>query len=85
VCGPCPTVLGFPERGALRPHGSCTLLCPRLTLARAFRPKRRTMILGSVATLAVAAVGMAAVTLFATSSVSLLSKTHTLVSERAHG
>ena len=46
-----------------------------------FRPKRRTIIMGSVATLAVATVAMAAMTLYASGSVSLLSKskTHTLV------
>ena len=48
------------------------------------RLKHRTMVFGSVVTLAVAAVAMTAVTLFATSSVSLLSKTHTLVSAGAH-
>lgn len=67
---------------------SACLITPRCVLHfyclrdDASRPKRRTMIASGVATLAVAAVGMAAVALYSTSSssVAMLSKTHTLVS-----
>ena len=62
---------------ALRPEWS-------MMMENVRRLKHRTMVFGSVVTLAVAAVAMTAVTLFATSSVSLLSKTHTLVSAGAH-
>ncbi len=87
LCGPFCCVLQL-----ARPRAKCfraaPLACPPrvvpLMLARARRLKHRTMIVGSVATLAVAAVAMTAVTLFATSSVTLLSKTHTLVSAGAH-